>query len=82
MTMPEIIGGAILLVASLIIIVLTVSQTYKGQGLSGAIIGGNSPVAPTRKRQEDVMLAKITKIAGVVLVVVAVIACAISARMG
>lgn len=81
MTMPEIIFGAILLVASLVIIVLTVSQRSKGQGMS-ALMGANNPMAGSNVRQEDVMLAKVTKVAGVVLVVVAVIACAVSARMG
>lgn len=82
MTMPEIIGGVILLIASLLIIVLTVSQHTKGQGLSGAIMGGNNPMGGARVRQEDVMLAKVTKIAGAILVVVAVVACAISTRLG
>ena len=82
MTMPEIIFGAILLVASLVIIVLTVSQRSKGQGLSSAIMGANSPMAGSNVRQEDIMMAKLTKIAAVILVIVAVVACAVSARMG
>ena len=74
MTMPEIIFGAILLVASLVIIVLTVSQRSKGQGLSSAIMGANSPMAGSNVRQEDIMMAKLTKIAAVILVIVAVVA--------
>lgn len=82
MTIPEIIGGVIVLIASVLIIILTVSQHTKGQGLSGVLTGGNNPMAGSRVRQEDVMLGKLTKIAAAVLFVVTIVACAVSARMG
>ena len=40
MSAIEIVGGAILLAASVVIIVLTLMQHTHGQGLSGAINGG------------------------------------------
>ena len=40
MSVIEIVGGAILLVASLVIVFLTLMQHTHGQGLSGAIGGG------------------------------------------
>ena len=39
MSVIEIVGGAILLVASLVIVFLTLMQHTHGQGLSGAING-------------------------------------------
>ena len=81
MTIPEIIGGVIVLIAAVLIIILTVAQHTKGQGLSGVLTGA-SPMAGSRVRQEDVMLAKLTKIAAIVLFVVTIVACALSARLG
>lgn len=82
MTIPEIIGGVVVLVACIAIIVLTVSQHTKGQGLSGAIMGGNNGMAGGRMRQEDLMLARLTKYVAILLFVVTIVACALSARLG
>jgi len=82
MSIPEIIGGVIVLVVCLAIIVLTISQQTKGQGLSGAIMGANSGMAGGRMRQEDIMLSKLTKYTAVVLFVVTIVACALSTRLG
>ena len=78
MSAIEIVGGAILLAASVVIIVLTLMQHTHGQGLSGAINGGanNARLTPA-----DQMLAKVTRIAGVVFFVVAVLACVFASRL-
>ena len=51
MSVIEIVGGAILLVASLVIVFLTLMQHTHGQGLSGAIngsMGGANNAVSTR----------------------------------
>ena len=67
MSVIEIVGGAILLVVSAVIILLTLMQHTHGQGLSGAI--------------NDQMLAKVTRIAGIVFFVVAILACVFASRL-
>ena len=42
MSLYEIIFGVILIVASILIVVFTLGQESKGQGLSAAIVGDNS----------------------------------------
>ena len=80
MSAIEIVGGAILLAAS-VIIVLTLMQHTHGQGLSGAINGGAYGANNARLTPADQMLAKVTRIAGVVFFVVAVLACVFASRL-
>ncbi len=75
MSVIEIVGGAILLVASLVIVFLTLMQHTHGQGLSGAINGSAGGANNARLTPADQMLAKVTRIAGVVFFVVAILAC-------
>lgn len=82
MSIPEIIGGVIVLIACIVILVLTLCQHTKGQGLSGAIMGSNSPMGGSRVRQEDLWLARLTKYTAIVLFVVVLLACTLSTRMG
>ena len=77
MTVYEIIGGVVLLVVALLIIVLTLLQHTHGQGLSSAIGGGVQRLSPA-----DQMLAKVTRIAGIIFFVVAIAACVLSSRLG
>ena len=81
MSAIEIVGGAILLAASVVIIVLTLMQHTHGQGLSGAINGGAYGANNARLTPADQMLAKVTRIAGVVFFVVAVRACVFASRL-
>ena len=48
MSAYEIVLGVVLIVASVLIIVFTLAQTQKGQGLSGAIMGESSAMQITR----------------------------------
>ena len=81
MSVIEIVGGAILLVVSAVIILLTLMQHTHGQGLSGAINGGAYGTNNARLTPADQMLAKVTRIAGVVFFVVAVLACVFASRL-
>ncbi len=81
MSLYEIILGVVLIVASLLIIVFTLAQEQKGQGLSAAIMGDNSLMAAGRERGIDAKLAKITKVCGVVFFVVTLVIVVLSARL-
>ena len=67
MSVIEIVGGAILLVV--------------GQGLSGAINGSVGGANNARLTPADQMLAKVTRIAGIVFFVVAILACVFASRL-
>ena len=82
MTTIEIAGGVILLVAAAVIIFLTLLQHTHGQGLSGAINGGAGGANNARLTPADQMLAKVTRIAGVVFFVVGILACVFASRLG
>lgn len=81
MSVIEIVGGAILLVASVAIVFLTLLQHTHGQGLSGAI-NGAAGANNARLTPADQMLAKVTRIAGVVFFVVAILACVFASCLG
>ena len=80
MTVYEIIGGVVLLVVAIAIIVVTLLQHTHGQGLAGAIGGNMQGANSTRLSPADQMLAKVTRVAGVVFFVVATAACVLSSR--
>lgn len=82
MSIYEIVFGVILIAVSLFIIVFTLAQETKGQGLSAAIMGDNSLMAAGRERGLDAKLAKATKICGVIFVVATLVVCVLSARLG
>ena len=77
----EIVLGVVLIVVSVLIVVFTLAQEQKGQGLSGAINGGAYGANNARLTPADQMLAKVTRIAGVVFFVVAVLACVFASRL-
>ena len=81
MSVIEIVGGAILLVVSAVIILLTLMQHTHGQGLAGAITGGEGGANNARLTPADQMLAKVTRIAGIVFFVVAILACVFASRL-
>ena len=81
MTVYEIVGGVVLLIVAVLIIVLTMLQHTHGQGLSGAIGGNMQGANSTRLSPADMMLAKVTRVAGVIFFVVALAACVLSSRL-
>ena len=81
MSVIAIVGGAILLVVSVVIVILTLMQHTHGQGLSGAINGSAYGANSARLTPADQMLAKVTRIAGIVFFVVAILACVFASRL-
>ncbi|HIX17230.1 preprotein translocase subunit SecG [Subdoligranulum sp. DSM 109015] len=82
MSVYEIVFGVILVAVSLFIIVFTLAQESKGQGLSAAIMGDNSFMAAGRERGIDAKLAKATKVCGAIFFVATLVVCVLSARLG
>ena len=82
MSILEIISGVVLIIAAVAIIVFTMMQEPKGRGLSGVIMGGDSQAEAGRSRGCDANLAKATKIAGVVFIVVTILVGVLSAHLG
>ena len=79
----EIALGVVLVVVSLLIIVFTLAQEQKGQGLSGAIGGiADSYMAKSKAKSIDAKLAKATKWVGAIFVVLTlVINCMLAAGL-
>ena len=78
----EIVLGVVLIAVSVLIVVFTLAQEQKGQGLSGAIAGvADTFMAKNRAKTWDAKLAKLTKICGVVFFVVTLVVCVLSARL-
>ena len=75
-----IVMGVILLVACAVLVFLTLCQHTKSQGLSSAIMGDNA-MGGGRVSHADKMLARVTAVAGVVLFVVAILACVLCSRL-
>lgn len=81
MSAYEIAFGVVLIVISVLIIIFTLAQTQKGQGLYAAIMGDNSFMAAGRERGLDAKLAKVTKVCGGVFFVATLLVCVLSARL-
>ena len=77
MNIMEIICGIVLILVAVGIIALTTMQENKGKGLSGAIMGGAG-----RTRSNEAKMAEMTKILGIVFVVVTLLVSVISVRLG
>lgn len=73
MSIFEIIGGILLILAAIGIIFLTLAQESKGKGLSGAIMGEGGMMETGRSRAKDAKMAKATKILGIVFLVVIIL---------
>ena len=74
MSVIEIVGGVILLIASLVIVFLTLMQHTHGQGLSGAIGGiADSYMSRSKARSVDAKLAKATKWVGAIFVILTLV---------
>ena len=81
MEIYEIIVGVVLIIACLLIIVFTLAQEQKGQGLSAAIMGDNSFMAAGRERGLDAKLAKLPRVLGVVFMVAALVVSVVKSRL-
>ena len=81
MSVIEIVGGVILLIASLVIVFLTLMQHTHGQGLSGAINGSAGGANSARLTPADQMPPQLSGSAGIVFFVVAILACVFTGRL-
>ena len=79
MAVIEIVGGVILLVVS--VVIFTLMQHTHGQGLAGVINGSAYGANNARLTPADQMLAKVTRIAGIIFFVVAILACVFASRL-
>ena len=75
MAVIEIVGGVILLVVSVVIFALTLMQHTHGQGLAGVINGSAYGANNAR------LTPKVTRIAGIIFFVVAILACVFASRL-
>lgn len=69
MSVLEIVSGVVLIFASISIILMVLFQDSKGNGLSGAIGGGEMMMGESRMRSNTAILAKYTRYAGIVFFV-------------
>ena len=69
----EIISGVLLILSSIVIVIMVLFQESKGNGLSGAIAGGEMMGNEGRSRSSNAMMAKYTKYAAVVFFVFAIL---------
>ena len=69
------------LLSALVLILIVLFQSGKSQGLSGAINGSVGGANNARLTPADQMLAKVTRIAGIVFFVVAILACVFASRL-
>lgn len=81
MSIYEIVLGVVIIAVAALIVVFTLAQDQKGQGLSAAIMGDNSFMAAGRERGIDAKMAKITKICGAVLFLAVLLISILSARL-
>ena len=81
MSAYEIVLGVVLIIASVLIIVFTLAQTQKGQGLSAAIVGDNSFMAAGRERGLAAKPAKLTQLCRGASCVATLLVCVLSARL-
>lgn len=73
----EIIAGVLLILCSVVIIMLVMSQQAKSSGMS-AMTGGSDIYGEMQSRTADAKLAKLTKVAGIVFFVLTIAVSAIA----
>lgn len=78
----EIIMGIVMLVVSVALIVVTLCQHSRGQGLAGAINDNSTQGMGGNVSHADKMLSRLTMIGGIVLFVVSIASCAVFSRIG
>lgn len=81
MSAIEIVGGVILLVVSAVIIALTLMQHTHARACPVPSMAAPYGANNTRLTPADQMLAKVTRIAGIVFFVVAILACVFASRL-
>lgn len=73
MSTMEIISGILLILASVVVIFVVLSQESKGKGLSGVITGTEMMSGETRSHTKDARLARMTKVVAIIFVVLTIL---------
>lgn len=81
MNVFEIIGSFVLIATCILIVVLVLKQESKNRGLSSAIMGGPMQEESRGRMTQSAKLALITRYAGIVLFVLCILTCVLSARL-
>lgn len=81
MGIVEIIGAVLMIITSVLIVIFTMLQDPKSDALSGLTGGSDSFFGKNSARTMDAMLAKYTKIAGIVFFVLTVVVYAAGAYL-
>ena len=81
MSIFEIIGSVVLIVTCIFITLLVLKQESKGRGLSTAIMGGPMNDDTHGRMTQSAKLAVATRYAGIVLFVLSILTCVLSARL-
>lgn len=81
MSIYEIVLGVVIILVAAVIIIFTLAQDQKGQGLSAAIMGDNSFMAAGRERGINAKMAKVTKICGVIFFIAVLVMSILSTRL-
>ncbi len=77
----EVIGAVLMIITSVLIVVFTMLQESKGNGLSGLSGGSESFFGKNSSRTMDAMLARYTKYAGILFFVLTVAVYALEAYL-
>ncbi len=74
MSLIEYIAGGLLMISCIFIIVIVTIQQPKGNGISGAIMGGDTQVQQGRRgKSNDAKLARVTKFLAIIFFVVTLV---------
>ncbi len=81
MNIFEIIGSVVLILTCVFITLLVLKQESKSRGLSSAIMGGPMNDETRGRMTQSAKLAVATRYAGIVLFVLCIVTCILSARL-
>lgn len=74
MSVLEIVFGVLVILSSVVIVIIVLSQESKGQGLSSVITGTEMMSGESRARSKEARQNRVTKIAAVVFFVLIILA--------
>lgn len=74
MSVLEIVFGVLVILSSVVIVLIVLSQESKGQGLSSVITGTEMMSGESRARSKEARQNRVTKIAAVVFFVLIILA--------
>lgn len=81
MSALEIVAGVLLILSSVVLIWIVLSQDSKGQGLGGVITGTDMMSGESRARTKEARQVKFTRVAGIVFFALTILVNLFSALM-